>query len=157
MKFESAINICQSNCGILHLSPLHLCKDMHSFDAATMPGCNFSILMGILCDYPQIRSSKIAVPCNAMPCHALLPCRGRGFSVPCPAVPCVAVPCLAMPCRTVPCPAVPCYAMSCPAMPCRVLPCYVMPCHALPCLALLCHALPYRVLPDVCNAEKVLI
>lgn len=131
MKFESAINICQSNCGILHLSPLHLCKDMHSFDAATMPGCNFSILIGILCDYPQNRSSKIVVPCRTMS-------RPMFFR---------ALPCRVLPCRVLPFPALPCSAVPCPALPC----------HALPYHALLCHVLPYRVMPDVCNAVNVLI
>lgn len=126
MKFESAINICQSNCGILHLSPLHLCKDMHSFDVATMPGCNFSILIGILCDYPQNRSSKIAVPC-----------RGRCFSVPCRAASCRAASY-----RSLPCHALPCRVLLCPAMHCRTMPCYVMSCRTVSC--------PMSVMPRTC-------
>lgn len=129
MKFESAINICQSNCGILHLSPLHLCKDMHSFDAATMPGCNFSILMGILCDYPQNRSSKIAVPYYAVSYRAAPDVFPR-LALSYHALPYHALPCPAVPCRTLPC-----YAMSCPAMPCSALPCPAVPCPSVPCPA----------------------
>lgn len=156
MKFESAINICQSNCGILHLGPLHLCKDMHSFDAATMPGCNFSILMGILCDYPQIRSSKITVPCRAM----LRPMFFR--ALPCRALPCRTLLCRTLLCRVLPCLAMLCHAVLCPAVSCPALSCHAMSCLAVPCLALLCrvlpfHVLPYHALPDVCNAGNVLI
>lgn len=131
MKFESAINICQSNCGILHLSPLHLCKDMHSFDAATMPGCNFSILMGILCDYPQNRSSKIVVPCNAVPC---LTVSYRTVSWP--------MFFRALPCRTMLCRVLPCLAL-----PYTALLCHVMPCHALLCSAVSCRSMSFRTMP----------